>query len=215
MKDDRAARMGPILAPIDDHSSLVVDKVKADESRLWAVNQIDSVVGREPLIRHLACLVHCWTADGQRFFLRFADGRSMRAVWSALNARQRSRVLGPLHRWRTTGRDGRPVDWVPPSANTPGANNEPAPFRLRLSDAQVDQVLAQSWPDQLLSAVLDEAPTLSDGITAQRLHELASQACAWLRQMGEERYPEQKACLAHVLRHGGGGWVDPPWPGKQ
>lgn len=204
MKDESAERMGPMLVPDGEPIAVLVHALRTDASRCWALSELTSDTLPDALARHLAQLVHCWTADGQRFFLRFADGRSMRMVWTALDEVQKLRVMGPVQRWRTTGRMGEAVDLTTgPQPHDPSRRTA-LPHRLTLSEAQFNQVLDQSWPDQLLSAVLDDAPSLAAGIDANQLHELSRQTCGWLQEVGEDRYPQQKAALAHVLTHGQG-----------
>lgn len=210
MKDESAERMGPIVVPNDGSVAALAEALRADAYRCWAVSELTTDAPPDVLARHLGQWVHCWTADGQRFFLRFADGRSMRVVWSVLDEAQKLRLLGPVQRWRTTGRLGEAVDLKPGVQPQSAIHRTATPHRLILSDAQFNQVLAQSWPDQLLSAVLDEAPALAGGIDAGQLHELARRTCVWLEELGEDRYPQQKSALAHVLKHGGGQWVEPP-----
>lgn len=210
MKDESAERMGPMLVPDGEPIAVLVHALRTDASRCWALSELTTDTLPDALARHLAQLVHCWTADGQRFFLRFADGRSMRVVWSALDEVQKRRVLGPVQRWRTTGRMGEAVELTTgPQPHDP-SHRTASPHRLTLSEAQFNQVLDQSWPDQLLSAVLDDAPSLAAGIDANQLHELSRQTCGWLLEVGEDRYPQQKAALAHVLTHGQGQWLEPP-----
>lgn len=210
MKDESADRMGPILVPSGEAAAALVDDLKADASRCWAVSELNTDTSPDALARHLTKLVHCWTADGQRFFLRFADGRSMRVVWSALDEAQKLRVLGPVQRWRTTGRMSEAVDLTTRLQPHAPSHRTASQHRLTLSEAQFNHVLDQSWPDQLLSAVLDDAPSLAAGIGASQLHELSRQTCGWLQEVGEDRYPQQKAALAHVLTHGHGQWLEPP-----
>lgn len=209
-KDESADRMGPVLVPGGEAATALVHALTADASRCWALSELTTDVSFDALARHLAQLIYFWTADGQRFFLRFADGRSMRMVWTALDEVQKLRVLGPVQRWRTTGRMGEAVDLTTgPQPHDP-SHRTASPHRLPLSEAQFNHVLDQSWPDQLLSAVLDDAPSLAAGIGANQLHELSRQTCGWLQEVGEDRYPQQKAALAHVLTHGQGQWLEPP-----
>lgn len=214
LHDEAAARMGPVLVPDGEAARTLASSLKADVARCWAISELRAQVSTQALGRHLAQLAHCWTADGQRFFWRFADGRSMRMVWSALTLVQQLRVLGPVQTWCTTDRSGQALPLTAPSARHAADPGAGAGWRLTLNDAQFEHVLAQSWPDHLLAAVLDEAPDLSSGIGAEQLHALAQQACAWLQARGEERHAPQKASLAHVLRHGRGQWTEPPQPSQ-
>jgi len=206
LNDAQATLMGPRVLSDTSDSRQLADALKADEVRRWAVSELHADLGHEALAAHLKKLVYCWTADGQRFFLRFADGRSMRALWSILSEKQRMAVAGPLSAWRTTGRDGKAVDLMPP--HEPNYASHPS-VRLTLSDTQLSGLIEASWPDQLLSAVLEEQPHLADMCSATTRYELAVRTCSWLKERGEERYPEQKAALAHVLTHGGGTWIEP------
>lgn len=206
LNDEQATLMGPRVLSDTSDSRQLTDALKADEIRRWAVSELHTDLGHEALAVHLKKLVYCWTADGQRFFLRFADGRSMRAFWSVLSDKQRGNIAGPLSAWQTTERDGKAVDLMPP--HKPNHASHPS-FRLTLSDAQLSGLMEASWPDQLLSAVLDEQPHLAGMCSATARYELAVRTCSWLKERGEERYPQQKAALAHVLTHSHGTWIEP------
>lgn len=207
LKDESAMRMGPwLIASETEVGDSLAAALRADDLRRWGLNELHTSVKTDVLKRHLMSLVYAWTSDGQRFFLRFADGRSMRAVWSVLNARQRSGLQGPIQRWRTTNRSGEPVDLcMTPTDILPEASSS----RLTFTDTQLGQLLDRVWPDQLLSAVLEEEPSLAESLSTKQLHDLATQTCLWLKDIEEERYPRQKAALAYVLTHGQGSWIEP------
>jgi Domain of unknown function (DUF4123) len=209
LNDQRAEAVGPILVAADVAEAITLKaRLQNDDARRWAANELRTDIAAEDLERHLTTLTYIWTADRQRYFFRFADGRSMRSVWAVLTWDQRKRVMGPIVCWTTTARDGNEIALFKHDT-TIDPRQSANSFRLTLSDEQLDALLSYNWPDQLLSAVLEESPSLSVGRSATKLHELATKTCEWLKAHGEASFLKQKDSLTEVLSRQIDEWLPP------
>jgi Domain of unknown function (DUF4123) len=200
LPDPSALTVGPMLLAPCDVASAVAHALQADDARSWAVAQLDGPPDDARWSAHFRSICHVHTHDGQRYFVRYADSRSLTSLWPVLTPAQQRRMLGPLRHWSYTDRRGHPqhLAVLNPSAQAAQAA-QAALGPVRLSAGQLGELLSRTWPDQLLGAVLDHEPRLAEGLRAWQRHHCAQQVCDWLDARGEERYPVQLALLRSHL----------------
>ena len=197
--DERAQATGPVAAMPSDVVNQIAAKLSNDEQHLWAVNELHFSGTWDALQRHFSNLRYISTADRQRFYLRFADSRSLSALWAVLSMKQQANLMGPIEAWQYFDRDGSPRK-LRLSATQKNADAHAArPLAITLSDEQLGRLLDHVWPDQLLSAVLDESPGLAQNAHSAHIYQLSALTCSWLKQVEEDRFPIQKELLASLL----------------
>lgn len=113
------------------------------------ISEIHCMAGLDDLLMHFAQIRHVETHDAQRYFLRYADMRAMRAVRAALDDAQWRFLVGPITLWAYPDRHGALqliVDEAPAFERN-GLN------RLRLNMKQLNALMEASLADQLCLAV--------------------------------------------------------------
>lgn len=208
--DESAKLAGPVLMADSPAVEDFVERLKADEARQWSLASLSSQASFSVVLKHLASLRYLRAPDGQKFYLRFADSRSLSSLWQVLSERQRARLLGPIVSWRYTSRRGLAEQFDLTAHAHLGQVDMPA-GDLRLNDQQMDELLHLSWPDQLLLAVADQ---MSQGLAecpSWLRHANATRVCDWLRQNNETRYPVQMALAKSVLMSAEAEWSEATW----
>lgn len=188
-------RMGPLLIAECADVLEIIATLKGDPVRAWSVSKWTSPMPWEELVQHARELRYIRTADGQRFYLRFADSRSFASVWDVLTERQQSRIMAPLSSWEYSDRKGKAVKL----AHTAAMPFESIPVSLSLNQKQLNLLLDLIWPDQLLAGWLEDNPTLQGRVDRLRAYQLSQQACLWFNEVDEERFDIQKDLLGRLI----------------
>lgn len=198
--DEQAKHVGPVLiSPCRSFEPFAV-QLQADEARAWSVARLDTQADLDSLTRHFKALRYLHTQDGQRYFLRYADSRSLTSLWPVLTAPQQRAFLGPVHRWAYTDRHMKNCaierdDVAPLYADSLW----PMSVASRLSNEQLDDLLQRSWPDQLLQTVTERQPGIGQTLSYGQKYMRAQRLCGWLQSVQEERYPVQVSMLKFLL----------------
>jgi hypothetical protein len=142
-----AASAGPILtieqiAPNEQSQTTTADR------RAWQYGraQISALDDLLSVASHLRAHRYLFTHDGQRFFLRYADARSLLVVWSILDKQQRQTLLGPIKRWEVRDSEDRPV------ALEASVANEASDAEIVLNGLATEALTQAMWPWNLLAA---------------------------------------------------------------
>ena len=202
--------VGPVLVAPCAVIDQLAERLQADEARSWAACALHTQVDFGTLERHLAALCYLHTHDGQRYFLRYADSRSLVALWPVLSTSQQGALLGPVQRWVYTDRQAQRKAI---SLNNDASSNtatRPA-TQLRLSNQQLGGLLEATWPDQLLCSVSEKQPDIGRSLTPWQRYACAQRVCDWLLAEQEERYPVQLDMLKRILLKASPDWDEAKW----
>jgi Domain of unknown function (DUF4123) len=152
-----AALFGPILCKqktVPNESTLNI----GEHRRRWRYGNavLKSDADAETVLAHLIGQRFIHTADGQQFFLRYADARSLLALWSVMSARQRSTLLGPIKTWVVFGTDNTSISLDSNGADAAATGN------LVLSDTDLEKLTEAMWPWNLLLAAEEADASIAE-----------------------------------------------------
>ena len=174
-----ASRFGPWLLQADAFDA----SVPGDEPRgvpwRYGVSRLSTDASLASLTVHLESQRSIAMAEGDRYYLRYADTRALGALARVLTPEQVGQLKGPVVQWHCLDRFGQEQAF--------GANVPADPRRhgaIVLSDVQSAQLLEQ----QLAGALADELAAGSGDVAGERLR--------------AEQYPHVEASAAFVLVHG-------------
>lgn len=141
---EEAQSVGPWLWPGQRLADVAVPELPARHgiSEIHAAPAID-------LRAHFSRIRYIETHDAQRYFLRYADMRSLSAVRASIDDAQWQFLVGPVQRWVCVDRQGNEKAFV--EAPLPQAHRRPE--NLRLSAKQLARLLEAGLADQLCLAV--------------------------------------------------------------
>jgi len=178
-----AARLGPWLLDAEAAEAILADDEDAPGLPWrYGVSRLTTEGNLASLVQHLEGQRSLGMADGQRYYLRFADTRALATLERVLTPAQVLQLKGPVTTWRYTDRFGQASEF---GAGVPAQ-----------AGRQDMLVLADEQAAQLLELQL--AGTLADDIEAASGGELAP-------HLDAEDYRHVEACAAFVLEHG----IDP------
>jgi hypothetical protein len=198
-----AAQAGPWLAPV----GAVVLSRPEDDTRLrqaravrYGFAELLAPCSSEELLLHLREQRYVQTADGQRFFFRYADARAFRAMWSVLAPAQQHRLMGPIEQWVVKDEDGQ---LCMHDARKVAKNG---PTNLMLNEAATDSLTQSMWPWVLLSAAEEaDASTVAHGNDGQKVRWAIAASAACTRHGPAPFSVETVAAVAYILSDGRAG----------
>ncbi len=178
-----AARLGPWLLDADAAEALLAADDTADALPWrYGLSRLTTAGNQSDLVHHLEGQRSLGMADGERYYLRFADTRALVTLERVLKPAQVRQLKGPVTTWTYTDRFGQPCEF---GAGVPAHAGRQA--ILVLDDEQSAHLLE-----------LQLAGTLADDVLAASGGELAP-------HLEAEDYRHVEACAAFVLEHG----IDP------
>lgn len=193
-----ARRMGPVCLPADSLAgNRIASALMRSLERHWAISWIQAPT-QHALLEHLVNIRHVLTADGQRYFFRFADTRCVAAMMRAMTPARVRLLIGPIHRWDYLTRCGVRNSWR-------GSLDESLNgwMTLRLTHPELAVLLDSSWPDQLLASTLEAEPELAHHGSIEERHAWFTQLCNLMRSKRIESYPDQLVLAGRVLESRG------------
>jgi hypothetical protein len=198
-----AAQAGPWLAPV----GAVVLSRPEDNTRLkqaralrYGFAELSAPCTSEELLLHLREQRYVQTADGQRFFFRYADARAFRAMWAVLTPTQRHRLMGPIEQWAVKDEDEQLCLHHAPKVA------EGTPSSLMLSEAATDSLTKSMWPWVLLSAAEEaDASTVARGSDGEKVRWAVAVSATCTRHGPAPFSVETVAAVAYILSDGRAG----------
>lgn len=104
---EEAIGVGPWLVPA---RSADVSAVKLPQSH--GISTITTQASLEQLVQHLHQIRQIRTDDGQSFYLRFADTRTLNAITQAWPAKLQAAIKGPVNDWKYVDRYKKPIHFA-------------------------------------------------------------------------------------------------------
>jgi Domain of unknown function (DUF4123) len=134
-----AAQYSPVLADLRRprrSGANLIDWVSAMCAQRPLLTFIVASAPLPELAAHLRHLLAVRTFDGQEFALRFADPRTLPAVFAVLDDAQRRQLLGPIETWIAIDHHDRLIE-----LNVPTETSQQYDWPLTLSEAQFAALL--------------------------------------------------------------------------
>jgi len=194
---EEAAAAGPVLMPADLAPSVRSEpraSLASLRARRYGRAALTTDVTVEELAAHLRSIRSLHTADGQRFFFRMADSRSLEMLWTVLDEQQRGALLGPVAAWSFTDASGVSITFSRQQDRV-----SPAPLPMRLTDAALHRLTELSWPWQLLVAAEDAGAEIPSDASDRYLLDLVSEATRMVREAGAQAGFAVETSLAVAL----------------
>ncbi len=192
---EAAAEVGPWLLP----GAGLDTAVPAELPLRHGMSALETVAETDILVAHLHTLRYIHTADGQRFYGRYADMRALQALCRVLTDAQRHALLGPVDAWRCTDRYGRHQVL----RRDPALALHEGGARLSLDDTQLAQLLRASLADQLCAALMERRePALLPDIVSEQFALIEHHALPFIHSKRVERWPLQLAVARQFVLHG-------------
>ena len=174
-----ASQCGPWLVEAGTFNACVPSEESGELPWRYGVSRLATEASLASLTVHLESQRSIAMAEGDRYYLRYADTRALGALARVLTPEQVGQLKGPVVQWHYLDRFGQEQAF--------GANVPADPRRhgaIVLSDVQSAQLLEQ----QLAGALADELAAGSGDVAGERLR--------------AEQYPHVEASAAFVLVHG-------------
>lgn len=106
------------------------------------ISTITTQASVEQLVQHLHQIRHIQTDDGQSFYLRYADTRTLSAITQAWPAKLQAAIKGPIDDWQYTDRYAQPVHFAKdvPQQLAPLQKIKLAQFEALINAGQADRI---------------------------------------------------------------------------
>ena len=206
---EEAAHVGPWLIPASIDVDARLDRWRAErEDAALGIAWLRTSESASDLIAHLHRLRYVRAArkPSERFFLRYADQRTLIALWTALRPAQQRAWLGPIQSWRSRTLDGANVEFVPMATSM---DAEVSVLPLSLDAKQFERLTDESRVGDLLVATIDAFPELRGAATLAQRYAFARAARAWCTARGIQQAALQIAILVAMIRTKGHALQDP------
>ena len=172
-----AEGVGPLLAPSSEAAETLCRALDAMDG-MFATTRIVCPAGTHHLHAHLQGVRYLHTLGGRRYFLRYADNRTVLNLWRVMDGGQRSRLLGPVSEWGVRDIAGNVVSLQ----RTQRSKHEGA---LPIRPDQFGLLLEKSRPGELMAATLalwdEDLPRYADRMqSSERVY-------AWLQESAAQR----------------------------
>lgn len=193
-----AGLFGPWLFEASAFHAIVPDDIPPALPWRYGISHLSSVAGVADLAMHFKSQRSIAMADGDRYYLRYADTRALAALKRVLTPRQMHQLKGPVARWRYLDRFDEDQEFGETVAGDLCRRE-----MIVLSDEQSTNLLEQ----QLAALLADEIDTTSDGVldphrvAAQYQH--VEEAAAFVLSHGIEPFEVQRHVAAVTVETGG------------
>jgi hypothetical protein len=177
LPSENASRLGPWLFEADAFNSCVPCDQPSELPWRYGVSRLVTDATLASLTVHLESQRSIAMAEGDRYYLRYADTRALGALARVLTPEQTRQLKGPVAHWHYLDRFGEAREF---GAGVP-ANEHRHPM-IGLSDEQSARLLEQ----QLIGALVDDLAMRGDEVG----------------HLPAEQYPHVEASAAFVLMHG-------------
>lgn len=174
-----ALQAGPVLWLREDPPTPLTGNESLARERGWryGIAELRTMANASTLLNHLKAMRVVELTDGQRFYFRYGDSRSLRGIWAITSTEQQRDLMGPIASWRVYDEHGEAVSLACAMATT----SVPAlPMRFdhrQFMDEYAEQFL--SWQVLVSAEQFDDRVT-NVGTDASRLA-FARQALTQLR----------------------------------
>lgn len=144
---DDAADVGPWLVP-GEAWSMPVDLPLPWRHGVHALSHCES---RQVIQAHFEAVRYVWTDDGQRFYLRVADARTLRAAATTLPPHMQRQIRGPVAHWCYWTFEGTPESFAPPQGDGRPGRSQASTLTLTLNqfEALIDAGTADRLAEEL------------------------------------------------------------------
>jgi hypothetical protein len=169
----------------------------------YGVSSLTTDATLAALVSHLESQRSIAMADGDRYYLRYADTRALDALSRVLTPQQTSQLKGPVLHWRYVGRFEEQREF---GAGIPACTRRHE--AIVLSEAQSAQLLEQQLAGALADAVLaGSGGRLKPHLVASQYRHIEASAAFVLRH-GIEPFEVQRHVAAVAVESGGGLFTD-------
>lgn len=188
---DEARRVSPWLVSVPSPAEALASEMDGSRTHAHGVSRLLAKASLNELVSHLQRL-QTLSAGQKRYYLRYADGRSLADLWDVLSLGQREALLGPIETWETCPTD-EPVRYT----QAPGSKEcmRDSALPLRLSTGQFSRLMQSQRDTQRWAIWLKTQSALAAAYTLEELRDLSRRTGAWLHVRGDVLSPQ----LVHAV----------------
>lgn len=172
-----------------------------------AVTWLRSELPLQALAQHLGACMAGELDDGRKMLLRFADARALPSTAAHLDASQRAALFGPVTHWWYLNRQDELREL--PLGSWPAA--DPAPLPLRLTEAQLAELVDAAEPDIVLQLLTRLSAEALKAMSPSARHAFVVRGIEWARTWGIEASIDLANYCSRELELGSGCHQTPEW----